>query len=118
MRILVFAYALLSVSALLGEAYSSRPDLKLDAMRVYGMRSAVSLDDTTVKVVIGSSETPARAKSEAYRIVSSDDEAYAYSKFVKAKGVVRAKPQQLENGAFGVVVLYFLRQTVRKSLRR
>ena len=96
MRLLVFASALLLSSALFAEAYSSRPDLKFDAMRVYGVRSAVSLDDTTVKVVIGSSETPARAKSEAYRIVSSDDEAYAYSKFVKAKGVVRAKPPKEE----------------------
>ena len=96
MRILVFASALLSASALFAEAYLSCPDLKLDAMRVYGVRSAVSLDDTTVKVVIGSSETPARAKSEAYRIVSSDDEAYAYSKFVKAKGVLRAKPPKAE----------------------
>ena len=52
------------------DAFSDTPDLKADVMRVYGVRCAKSVDDKTVKVVIGASCGPARAKAEAYRIVS------------------------------------------------
>ena len=78
------------------DAFSDTPDLKADVMRVYGVRCAKSVDDKTVKVVIGASCGPARAKAEAYRIVSEEDEAYAYEKFVRPTKVVTAKPPKKE----------------------
>ncbi len=93
---LILAAAVGAASMSFARMCQSAPDLKPDVMRVYGVRSAVSLDDTTVKVVLGSSSTPARAKAQSYRIVSDADEAYAYSKFVTAKSVVRAKPPKPE----------------------
>ena len=96
MRMPILAAAIFAASVSVSDTYSSAPDLKLEAMRVYGVRSAISLDDNTIKVVIGSSSTPARAKPQSYRIVSDGDTAYAYSKFVTPKSVVRAKPPKAE----------------------
>ena len=62
MRMPILAAAIFAASVSVSDTYSSAPDLKLEAMRVYGVRSAISLDDNTIKVVIGSSSTPARAK--------------------------------------------------------
>lgn len=92
----IIVAALLAASTSFSHEYSQTPDIKLDVMRVHGVRSAVSLDDTTIKVVIGASSTPSRAKPQSYRIVSDGDTDYAYSKFVTAKSVVRAKPPKAE----------------------
>ena len=70
---------------------SDVPDIKPDVMRVYGMRSAMSLDDRTVKVVLGAATGPGRANAESYRITSDDDDAYAYEKFVRPTKIVVAK---------------------------
>ena len=44
---------------------SDTPDIKIDVMRVYGVRNVRSLDDTTVKVVLGAATGPARGHAGA-----------------------------------------------------
>ncbi len=87
----IFAVLALCAAASYGRDLSDVPDLKIDAMRVYGVRSARAVDEKTVKVVIGASSTGMRTKPEAYRIISDADERYAYEKFVRPTKVVRAK---------------------------
>jgi endoglucanase len=59
-------------------------DIKPLASRVYGVRSAVRDGADKIRVTIGASATPlAKKMTEGWRIVSADDPAYAYEKFVK-----------------------------------
>ena len=91
-----FAVFLFAVSPLGSECLSDVPDIKPEVMRAYGVRSAQSLDDRTVKIVLGAATGPARDKAEAYRIVSDDDGAYAYGNFVQPAKIVVAKPPKKE----------------------
>ena len=91
-----FAAFLFAVSPLAAEGLSDAPDLKPEVMLAYGVRNAQALDEKTVKIVLGAATGPARDKAEAYRIVSDDDEAYAYEKFVCPKRIVVAKPPKKE----------------------
>ena len=89
-------YATAALAATNADALSDLPDLKPEVMRVYGLRSAMSLDDVTIKVVLGTATGPARDKAEAYRIISDDDAEYAYEKFVCPAKIVVAKPPKKE----------------------
>ena len=62
-------------------------DLTPLIMQSYGVRNAWSVDDVTVKLVLGASETDAREWADSYRIVSREDANYAYEKFVRPKAV-------------------------------
>ena len=96
-KIPLMALALLPLGAFAAvESFGDVPDLKPEVMRVYGLRSAMSLDDVTIKVVLGTATGPARDKAEAYRIISDDDAAYAYEKFVCPTKIVVAKPPKKE----------------------
>lgn len=59
------------------------PDLTKLVMQSYGVRRAWAEDARTIKIEIGASSTSARAQAESYRLVSRDDAAYAYEKFVR-----------------------------------
>ena len=96
-KIPLMALALLPLGAFAAvEAFGDVPDLKPEVMRVYGLRSAMSLDDVTIKVVLGTATGPGRDKAEAYRIISDDDAEYAYEKFVCPAKIVVAKPPKKE----------------------
>ncbi len=96
-KIHLMALALFPLGAFAAvESFGDVPDLKPEVMRVYGLRSAMSLDDVTIKVVLGTATGPARDKAEAYRIISDDDAAYAYEKFVCPTKIVVAKPPKKE----------------------
>ena len=71
-------YATAALAATNADSLSDVPDLKPEVMRVYGLRSAMSLDDVTIKVVLGTATGPGRDKADAYRIISDDDSEYAY----------------------------------------
>ena len=59
-------------------------DIKPLAGRVYGVRKAEKVDSTTIRVTLGAVSTPlARKMTEGWRIVSREDAAYAYAKFVQ-----------------------------------
>ena len=96
-KIPLMALTLLPLGAFAAvESFSDVPDLKPEVMRVYGLRSAISLNDNTVKVVLGTATGPGRDKAESYRIISNDDTEYAYEKFVCPTKIVGAKPPKKE----------------------
>lgn len=72
-------------------SFNDVPDLKPYAMRVYGVRSAVAENDTTVRVTFGAAVIDLRRKAECYRIISPDDPNYAYEKFVRPKDAKGSK---------------------------
>ena len=79
---------LLSVLALSAGAVSvdfqKVDDLKPYAGRVYGVRKAERVGSDVIRVTLGSATTPLAPKMvEAWRIVSADDPAYGYDRFVK-----------------------------------
>ncbi len=59
------------------------PDVKPYANRVYGIRKVEQKDGTTLRVILGATATGAMTDTTAWRIVSDDDPAYAYEKFVQ-----------------------------------
>lgn len=70
------------------------PDLKPLAMRVYGVRNASAVDESTVKVEFGCATVDMRRQPGAYRILSEDDPDYAYEKFVKPTEVRAGKERE------------------------
>lgn len=80
---MTLAILLLAVAATVSDL-SNSPDLKPVAGRVYGVRKAERLGSGTIRVTLGSATTPLAPKmAEGWRIVSADDPAYAYEKFVQ-----------------------------------
>ena len=61
-------YATVALAATNDDSLSDVPDLKPEVMRVYGVRSAQSLNDVTIKVVLGAATGPGRDKQEAYTL--------------------------------------------------
>ena len=80
-----------ALGAQAGVDVSTVADLKPAAMRVYGVRNVEVVDETTVKVFFGASVIDARRDAESYRIISPDDPAYAYEKFVRPTAVKAGK---------------------------
>jgi hypothetical protein len=64
------------------EEFRAMPDNRLSVRTSFGVRSARPLAADQVELVIGMSVTDACQNPAAYRIVSFDDDAYAYEKFV------------------------------------
>lgn len=65
-------------------AFANEADLKPVAGRVYGVRKAERCGSGTIRVTLGAAATPLAPKmTEGWRIVSADDPAYAYEKFVQ-----------------------------------
>jgi len=81
--------ALLSAAAVLPSGASEppkpweAPDLKPLALYAYGVRMATATDETHIRVVVGCSCTPAADFADSWRIISEDDPAYEYAKFVR-----------------------------------
>ena len=92
---MVLASVTLALAAGAGTGFPPGADLKPPAMRVYGVRNAQALDATTLKVAFGASVVDVRRNAEAYRIVSPDDPAYAYEKFVRPTAA-KAGKEKLE----------------------
>lgn len=85
LRLGVLLLLLTSGTATLSAHDLSRlPDLKPLIMQGYGLRKATVVNDTTVQVVIGASSVSGRDAADNWRIVSTDDERYAYAHFVNA----------------------------------
>ena len=61
-------------------------DVKPYANRVYGIRQVERKDAATLWVTLGATASVFRNTAEAWRIVSDDDPAYAYEKFVRPVG--------------------------------
>lgn len=72
---------------------SRQADLKPLIMQGYGLRKATIVNDTTVRIVIGASSVNGREKADNWRIISTEDEHYAYARFVNA---VRAHTDTFE----------------------
>ena len=62
-------------------------DLKPLAAQAYGVRKVTRRDASTLEVVLGASVSGAKGQAEAWRIVSLDDPAYAYDRFVRPTAV-------------------------------
>ena len=62
-------------------------DLKPLALEVYGLRGAWATSPTTVTAVLGASVGGSHGDPEAWRVMSEDDPAYGYAKFVRPKAV-------------------------------
>jgi len=78
------AAAALAALALAAHARTGLPpDLKPLALEVYGLRGAYATAPETVVAVMGASGAPAMGLAGSWRVVSEDDPAYAYGKFVR-----------------------------------
>lgn len=77
----------LAASAVSAVDFQSVPDLKPFAAQAYGVRKVTRKDASTLEVVLGASASKAKELPESWRITSTDDPDYAYSKFVKPTGV-------------------------------
>lgn len=62
-------------------------DVKPETHRVWGVREAAPLSPTEIRVVLGAAFTAAAGDVEAWRILSEDDPAYAYTSFVRPVSV-------------------------------
>ncbi len=76
---------LLSIAVLPASAAPATPylDLKVPAMRVYGLRGAYDTPDGKIRVVLGPACTGAMRDAGVWRIVSDEDPDYDYSLFVR-----------------------------------
>ena len=92
--VLVFVFVFVFVTPSFSSSDLFRvPDLKPLIMQGYGLRKATVVNDTTVQVIIGASSVEGRNKAENWRIVSTEDERYAYARFVN---VVTARTDSLQ----------------------
>ena len=62
--------------------FQNLPDNRVAVRTSLGVRNAVPLGSSQVRLVIGMSSTPAAADPLAYRVISYQDPNYAYEKFV------------------------------------
>jgi endoglucanase len=86
------------------EEFRAMPDNRLAVRTSFGVRSARPLAADQVELVIGMSVTDACQNPAAYRVVSFDDDAYAYEKFVaptEAKSGRELEVQGVEGCRFG-----------------
>ncbi len=82
--LLLFAIGAVSgLSAMTLEGFRSLPDPRIEVRRTYGVREAVPLADREVLVRIGISVTGEAGNPAAYRVISDEDERYAYDRFVR-----------------------------------
>lgn len=73
--------------------FRSLPDNRIAVRTSLGMRRAEAISDSQVQVVLGMSVTKAAARAECYRVISFQDENYAYAKFVTPiKAAARTEP--------------------------
>lgn len=83
-RLPALAFVLAALAAAVA-ADAPYQDIKGDAMRVYGVRGAYDAPDGAIRVVLGACCTGAMGDARCWRIVSDDDPAYAYDKFIAPK---------------------------------
>ena len=81
------AAAVLSLLAAAAGAAWPADDAKPETMRVWGVREAAPLSATEIRVVLGAAFTHAAKEEEAWRILSDDDPAYAFTSFVRPVSV-------------------------------
>jgi hypothetical protein len=80
---LTLATATGSLRGLTLEEFRALPDHRVAVRTSFGVRSAHAVSASRVELVIGLSVTEAAGKPEAYRILSFEDEAYVYEKFIR-----------------------------------
>jgi hypothetical protein len=112
--LLVFLAALPAV-ALTVEEFRALPDNRVAVRQSLGVRTAYPLSENEVAVLIGMSVTDACQTPGAYRIVSYDDSAYAYERFVRPDAVEVEKSVEMP-GVKGAPFSEFRRTLVRLRL--
>jgi hypothetical protein len=92
-------------------ALDSRPTVR----ESLGLRSAQAVDDRTATLEFGLSTTDAVGNPEAYRIISFDDPAYAYKKFVRPVSAKAVKEVEAK-GVEGSLLPEFSKTIVKLTL--
>ena len=93
------------------------PDNRIAVRTSLGLRSAEAVDETHVEIVLGMSVTPACGRAVSYRILSFQDDGYAYEKFVMPLAASARTELEIE-GPAGCPFPRFQRTVVRLELPR
>ncbi|HMP77119.1 MAG TPA: glycoside hydrolase family 9 protein [Kiritimatiellia bacterium] len=97
------------------EAFRSAPDRRPAVRQSFGVRGAWAMGPDRVAVAIGMSWTDAGANPVAYRIISRDDPAYAYERFVRPLAA-NVREETDVKGVRGSAFPVFMRRVVELTL--